>query len=62
MQAELLQLVGIWHFKQAAVAHQPAMGQRQHLQGEKKRAQTLFNTSEVIVASVLEQSRFFLHY
>lgn len=26
MEAELLKFVGIWHFKQAAVAHQPAMG------------------------------------
>lgn len=31
MQAQLLELVGVRHFKQTAVTHQPAMGQRQHL-------------------------------
>lgn len=31
VQTQLLGLVWIWNFKQAAVTHQPAMGQRQHL-------------------------------
>lgn len=48
MQAELLELTGIWHFKQATVTHKPTMGQRQHLQGRKKSTGT--NTLEIIRA------------
>lgn len=39
MQAQLLGLAGIWHFKQPAVTHQATMRQRQHLK-EKKEAKT----------------------
>lgn len=31
MQAQFLEFVGIWHFKQAAVTYQSTMGQGQHL-------------------------------
>lgn len=52
MQAKLLELTGIWHFKQATVTYKPTMGKWQHLQGRKKSTGT--NTSEVIRTPVHE--------
>ena len=41
VKTQLLQLVGVWHFKEPAVAHQPAVRQGQHLGGSTTSSSTL---------------------